>query len=58
MVIPDFGEFTEIITEIFEEVRALPLAGRVADYIPALAVSSCTTVRGIDTFESITTYTC
>eukprot|EP00035_Acanthoeca_spectabilis_P013718 m.257146 g.257146 ORF g.257146 m.257146 type:complete len:380 (+) comp15955_c0_seq15:797-1936(+) len=37
MVIPDFGEFTEIITEIFEEVRALPLAGRVADYIPALA---------------------
>jgi len=48
--IPDFDEFTEDITRIYEEVRDMPHGGKVADYIPelseadpdAFAVSVCT----------------
>jgi hypothetical protein len=50
MVIPDFGEFTKILTEIFEEVRDLPITGAVADYIPALAVSPTDAVPPIASF--------
>jgi len=37
MVIPDFDQFTDVLKAIFEEVRDMPITGRVADYIPALA---------------------
>ena len=39
LVIPDWGAFTKILTDIFLEVREIT-AGRVADYIPELALAS------------------